>query len=142
LEEEQAEQMEQTEGDSENDARHPAGANDGGAEDFDTRVLKQSLKQDGEEPQPSDREESRLSSSLTSDSGINDTHGIPALKGLDNAQGHVNRSSTPVTISSHVASTLEQEAECETEPGQVTLIDRVKPNASITEEQREHLKGF
>jgi hypothetical protein len=101
--------------------------------------MKQNPKQDEEELQQSDREESRLSSSLTSDSGINDTHGIPASEGLDNTQGHANRSGTPaVTISSHIASTSEQEAECETEPGQVTLNERVEPNASITEEQREH----
>jgi hypothetical protein len=138
-EELEEEQLEQTEGEGEDDACHPAGANDGGAEDFDTRVMKQNLKQDEEELQQSDREESRLSSSLTSDSGINDSHGIPVSEGLDNTQGHANRSGMPaVTISSHIASTLKQEAECETEPGQVTSNERVEPNASITEEQCEH----
>jgi hypothetical protein len=46
LEEEQAEQMKQTECDSENDARYPAGADDGGAEGFGILTIKQNLKQD------------------------------------------------------------------------------------------------
>jgi len=131
--------MEQIEGEGKDDARHPVGANDGGAKDFDMRVMKQNPKQDEEELQQCDPQESRLCSSPTSDSGINDTHGTPASEGLDDTQGHVNRSGTPaVTISSHVASTPEQEAECETEPDKVISIDRVEPNASIIEEQREH----
>lgn len=138
-EELEEEQLEQTESEGEDDVCHPAGANDGGAEDFDTRVTKQNPKQDEEELQQSDREESRLSSSLTSDNGINDTHGILALEGSDNTQGHANRSSTlAVTISSHVASTSEQEAERETKPGQVTSNDRIEHHANANKEQLEH----
>ena len=62
------------------------------------------------------------------------------MEGIDDAQGHVNRSGTlAVTIlSSDVASTLEQGMGHEIEPDQVTGTDRVEPNANITKEQREH----
>jgi hypothetical protein len=109
FEEEQAEQIEQTECDGENDARYPAGANDGGAEDFDIRVMKQNLKQDEEELQQHDLKENRLSSSTTSDGGIKDTLGGLAPEDLDSTQGHMNRSGTlaVTTSSSDVVSTLE-----------------------------------
>jgi hypothetical protein len=140
LEEEQVEQMEQTEGDGENDARQPAGANDGGAEGFGIRVMKQNPKQDEEELQQHDLQENRLSRSATSDGGINGTPEIPASEGLDDTQGHVNRSGTPaVTISSsYVASTPEQGTERETEPGQVTSNNGAEVRTNTTKEQREH----
>jgi hypothetical protein len=140
LGEEHAEQMEQTEGDSENDARYSAGANGGGAEGFGTRVMKQNLKQDEEELQQHDLKENRLSSSATLGGGINDTLGGLALEDLDSTQGHMNRSGTlaVTTLSSDVASTLEQETRHETEPGQVTSNDRVDYNANTSKEQREH----
>jgi hypothetical protein len=83
LEEEQVEQMEQTEGDGENDARYPVGANDGGAEGFGMIVMEQNLKQDREELQQHDLEENRLSSSATPDGGIKDTLRGLALEDLD-----------------------------------------------------------
>jgi hypothetical protein len=140
LEEEQAEQMEQIEGEGENDARYPAVANDGGAEGFGIRVMKQNPKQDEEELQQHDLEENRLSSSATSDGGIKDTPGGLAPEDLDSTQGHMNWSGTPaVTISfSDVAPTPEQETRHETEPGQVTSNDRVDYNANTSKEQREH----
>jgi hypothetical protein len=140
LEEEQVEQMEQTEGDGEDDALYPAGANDGGAESFGIRVMKQNPEQDEEELQQHDLQKNRLSSSATSDGGINDTPGSPAPEGLDSTQGHMNQSGTPVVTisSSDVASTPEQETEYETEPGQITSNDRVEPHAKTSKVQREH----
>ena len=140
LEEEQAEQMKQTECDGENDARYPAGADDGGAEGFGILAMKQNPKQDEEELQQHDLEENRLSSSATSDGGIKDTPGDLAPEDLDSTQGHMNRSGTPAVTSSSsdVASTPEQETRHETEPGQVTSNDRVDYNANTSKEQREH----
>jgi len=102
--------------------------------------MQQNPKQDEEELQHHDLEENRLSSSATSDGGINDTPGGLAPEDLDNTQGHMNRSGTPAvtTSSSDVASTPEQEAECETEPGQVISNDRVDYNANTSKEQHEH----
>jgi hypothetical protein len=132
--------LEQTEGDGENDARYPAGANDGGAEGFGICVMKQNQKQDEEELQQHDLQENRLSRSATSDGGINDTPGSPAPEDLDSTQGHMNRSGTPAATISHndVASTPEQETGHETEPGQVTSNDHVKLHAKASKEQREH----
>jgi hypothetical protein len=94
-------QMDQTEDEGGNDARYPAGANDGGAEGFEIRVVKQKLKQDEEELQQSDRQESRLSSSATSDGDITETYENSASEELGDSQGHMNRPGTPaVTISS------------------------------------------
>jgi hypothetical protein len=139
-EEEHAEQMEQTEGDGENGARYSAGANDGGAEGFGIRVMKQNPNQDEKELQQHDLEENRLSSSATSDGGINDTPGGLAPEDLDSTQGYMNRSGTQdVTISSSgVASTPEQETVHETDPGQITSNDRVEPHAKTSKEQCEH----
>jgi hypothetical protein len=137
---EQVVHMDQTEGEGEDDALHPAEANDGGAEGFDMRVMEHNPKQDKEELQQFDRQESRLSSSPTSDGDINDTPGSLAPEELDSTQVHMNRSGTlAVTISSSdVASTLERETRHETEPGQVTSNDRVDYNANTSKEQREH----
>jgi hypothetical protein len=133
------EQLEQTKGKGEDDACHPAGANDGGAEDSEMCVLEQNPKQDEEELQQHDFQENRLSSCATSDGGINDPPGSSAPEELDSAQGHMDQSGMPaVAISySDVASTPEQETGHETEPGQVTSSDRVEPHVGTSKEQRE-----